>query len=64
MIQVRKTDESAGADVPAPQDLLADAVILQAVKDFRHARRRIFRKPDDTRAVRTVKEVSRFFRSE
>ena len=64
MIQVKKTDESPGADTLSPRDLLANAVILQAVKDFRHARRRISRRPDDGWAVSTIKEIAHFFWSE
>ena len=43
---------------------LARAVILQAVKDFRPAYRRLKRYPDDRLAQKTVREITRFFRSQ
>ena len=42
---------------------LANAIILQAVKDFRKACRRVYRKADDREAEKVVREVSWFFRS-
>ena len=43
---------------------LARAVILQAVKDFRPAYRRLKRYPDDRQAQKTVREITRFFCSQ
>lgn len=43
---------------------LARAVILQAVKDFRPAYRRLKRYPDDRLAQKTVREITRFFCSQ
>ena len=42
---------------------LANAIIMQAVKDFRSAYRRIKNHPDDGKAQETVREVTRFFAS-
>ena len=42
---------------------LAQAVILQAVEDYRRARRRVRRFPDQKGAQATIREVGRFFRS-
>ena len=43
---------------------LARAVIVQAVKDFRPAYRRLKRYPDDRLAQKTVREITRFFCSD
>ena len=39
---------------------LANAVILQAVKDFRPAYRRLRRHPNDKLAADTVREITQF----
>lgn len=62
MIQVM-TVYNPTDDSMTPEEVLGNAIILQAVKDFRHARRRLKRRPDDRAAVKTVREISRFFRS-
>ena len=46
-----------------PYENLASAIILQAVKDYRAALRVLNRSPGNHMAMRTVKEVERFFRS-
>ncbi|MBR0217474.1 MAG: hypothetical protein IJL96_11175 [Clostridia bacterium] len=43
---------------------LAQAIILQAVKDFRPAYLRLKRCPDDKAATARVKEITEFFCSE
>ena len=43
---------------------LANAIILQAVKDFRPAYRRLLKHPDDKAAASRVKEITEFFCSE
>ena len=43
---------------------LAKAIILQAVKDFRPAHRRLLKHPDDKAAASRVKEITEFFCSE
>ena len=43
---------------------LAKAIILQAVKDFRPAYRRLQKHPDDKAAASRVKEITEFFCSE
>lgn len=43
---------------------LAKAIILQAVKDFRPAYRRLKQHPDDKHATDRVKEITEFFCSE
>ncbi|MBQ9461545.1 MAG: hypothetical protein IJU51_06485 [Clostridia bacterium] len=43
---------------------LANAIILQAVKDYRKALRRLNRNFQNKDAKRTVSEVERFFRSD
>jgi len=41
-----------------------NAIILQAVKDYRWARRKLRKEPDHEHALRTKAEVERFFRSD
>ena len=43
---------------------LANAIIIQAAKDYRAALRRQRRNPDSEAARRVISEVERFFRSE
>ena len=43
---------------------LANAIILQAVKDFKPAYRRLKRFPNDRLAQDTVREITRFFCSQ
>ena len=43
---------------------LANAIILQAVKDFRPAYRRLKRNPNDRSAQDTVREITNFFCSQ
>ena len=43
---------------------LAKAIILQAVKDFRPAYRRLLKHPADKAAASRVKEITEFFCSE
>ena len=43
---------------------LANAIILQAVKDFRPAYRRLKRYPNDRHAQNTVREITQFFSSQ
>ncbi len=43
---------------------LANAIILQAVKDFRPAYRRLKRFPNDSAAQSTVREITKFFCSD
>ena len=43
---------------------LANAIILQAVKDFRPAYRRLKRHPHDKLAQDTVREITQFFCSD
>ena len=43
---------------------LANAIILQAVKDFRPAYRRLKSHPNDSRAQNTIREITRFFCSQ
>ncbi len=42
---------------------LANAIILQAVKDYRRARKKARRRPDQKTAQATIREVERFFTS-
>ena len=42
---------------------LAQAVVMQAVEDYRRARRILRRRPDHTRACKAAREVEGFFRS-
>ena len=48
----------------ANYEKLANAIILQAVKDFRPAYRRLRRHPEDTLAQDTVREITQFFCSD
>lgn len=43
---------------------LANAIILQAVKDFKPAYRRLLRRPNDKRAQDKVREITEFFSSQ
>ncbi len=43
---------------------LANAIILQAVKDFKPAYRRLKRHPNDKLAQDTVREITKFFCSD
>ena len=43
---------------------LANAIIMQAVKDFRPAYRRLNKYPNDNTAQRTVREITKFFCSQ
>lgn len=47
-----------------PYEVLFNAVIMQAVRDYRDARRRLKRKPDDREASASMQEVTRFFHSD
>ena len=40
---------------------LANAIVIQAVKDFRPAYRRLRRHPNDNLAETTVREITQFF---
>jgi len=42
---------------------LANAIVLQAVKDYRHALKRLNKHPNNESALSTKREVERFFRS-
>lgn len=46
-----------------PYEKLANAIILAAVKDWREARRKLKRKPQNKDAQHTLEECERFFRS-
>ena len=46
-----------------PFENLANAIILQAVVDYRHAVRRIRRDPENYLAKDRIRDVERFFRS-
>ena len=43
---------------------LANAIIMQAVKDFRAAYKRKLRFPDDARAKKKIQEITSFFCSQ
>ncbi len=42
---------------------LANAIILQAVEDYRKARKKVRTRPDHKIAQATIRETERFFRS-
>ena len=42
---------------------LVQAIVMQAVEDYRRARRILRRRPDHTRACKAAREVEGFFRS-
>ena len=59
-----KSMYSVGDDHPvSPVEILYNAIILQAVKDFRDARRKLKRRPDDKKAAASIRELSKFFQS-
>lgn len=45
-------------------ETLANAIIMQAVKDFRPAYRRLKKYPNDGKAQATVREITKFFCSQ
>lgn len=47
-----------------PYENLANAIILQAAKDYRAALRKLKRNPQNKDAKYTISEVERFFRSD
>jgi len=47
----------------SPYEALANAVVLQAVKDYRAAKRKLKRRPDNESAQRDLKECEIFFKS-
>ena len=47
-----------------PYENLANAIILQAVKDYREALRKHCKRSRYDPAIQTINEVERFFRSE
>ena len=47
-----------------PYEELANAIILQAVKDYRNALKRLKKHPRNETALYTKREVERFFRSD
>lgn len=47
-----------------PYERLANAIVLQTVKDFRAARRKLRRKPQNVEAKRMINDCERFFRSD
>ena len=49
--------------MPESWEDLANGIIIQAVKDYRNARRRVRTKPDQKGARATIREVERFLRS-
>ena len=42
---------------------LANAIVVQAADDYRDARRKLLKDPENKKALKTVDEVERFFRS-
>ncbi len=44
-------------------EALAQAIILQAVEDYRKCRRLVRRKPGQTEAQKMIREIEQFFRS-
>ncbi|HQK34832.1 MAG TPA: hypothetical protein PK074_08915 [Spirochaetales bacterium] len=46
-----------------PYEMLANAIVLQAVEDYRRALRKLKSNPDYSPAIYTKREVERFFRS-
>lgn len=45
-------------------ETLANAIVVQAAKDYRTARRKLQKNPYSMKALQTVKEVEVFFRSD
>ena len=43
---------------------LANAIVLQAVKDYRKAKQTLSRFPDNADAISVIAEVERFFKSD
>ncbi len=49
--------------ISQPYRILADAIILQAVNDYRKARKKLLEKDKDVEALRDYLDVEMFFRS-
>ena len=47
----------------SPYESLANAIVLQAVKDYRAALKRLARHPDDESAKSEADNIEKFFRS-
>lgn len=47
-----------------PYERLANAIVIQAVADYRNARKTLKIRPKDGEALHTTKEVIAFFRSD
>ena len=45
-------------------ETLANAIVVQAAKDYRAARRKLRKDPYNTKALHTVRDVEEFFRSD
>ena len=63
MFHIKMIGANAKEGVLSPCDVLANAIILQAVKDFHQAWKCLKRSPDDPRANKTIREIIRFFKS-
>lgn len=50
-------------DTTNPYERLANAIVLQAVKDYRAAKKKLKRKGRNIQAERDVADIERFFRS-
>ena len=50
--------------IDSPYENLANAIVLQAVKDYRQALKRLKVYPNDSKALSEKREVEQFFRSE
>lgn len=48
----------------SPYENLANAIILQAVKDYRAAKKKLKRNPRNTLAQSEIESIERFFRSD
>ena len=45
-------------------EMLANAIVVHAAKDYRAARRKLRKDPYNTKALHTVSDVEEFFRSD
>jgi len=57
------TEGVKGAIGKPPWENLANAIILQAVEDYRKCRRRVRRWPDQKEAQAMIREIEKFFHS-
>ena len=60
----KRRDRSDGGGKMNSYESLANSIVVQAVKEYRAARKTLSRHPASMKATATIKEVEEFFHSE